>query len=272
MPKHPPFAGTYAITTGWQYSTGALHAATDYGTPIGTPLYAIRDGTVADCNDGVANNVPGVNPGSGADSNWVLLWVRDDDAQPRTVYYQHMSPGLNVTKGQGVKAGYLLGHSGNTGNSTGPHFHCSVTEGHTYERYLYMENGGALAVYPPANLWEEDDMPLSDEDLDKIAARVWNYKLELNNSNPPRQYQAGWFLSRIQELSKDTRHNTKPSATATSRPGSKPKSTSKKTATKKTATATRAASAKRTPTKAAGAKKTTKKATAGKRSTARMAK
>lgn len=253
MAKHPPFSGTFTITTGWQYSSGALHAATDYGTPIGTQLYAIRDGTVADCNDGVANNAPGVNPGTGADSNWVLLWVHNDNGDPRTVYYQHMSPGLNVKKGQAVEAGRLLGHTGNSGNSTGPHFHVAVTEGHTFERYLYMDNGGALAVFPPANLWEEDDMALSDEDLDKIAARVWNYKLEMNNS--PKKYKASWFVTRIQELSKDVKVNTKPLATTTTTKKAA-KSTTKPKATTKTASKTATKSTGKT-----AAKKSTKRAT-----------
>ena len=43
------------ITAGWAYRSGAKHRAYDYAMPIGTPLYAVQDGVIVDCNDGVRN-------------------------------------------------------------------------------------------------------------------------------------------------------------------------------------------------------------------------
>jgi murein DD-endopeptidase MepM/ murein hydrolase activator NlpD len=40
-------------------------------------------------------------------------------------FYAHMSS-LSVTEGESVVPGQVVGHSGNTGHSTGPHLHLEV--------------------------------------------------------------------------------------------------------------------------------------------------
>jgi murein DD-endopeptidase MepM/ murein hydrolase activator NlpD len=142
------------ITAAWAYSSGAKHRAYDYAMPIGTPLFAVQDGVIVACNDGVANQPIGRPAGSGAPSNWIQLVCK----HPRTkevitVYYQHLNKGLKVKKGQTVKAGQLIGYSGNSGNTTGPHLHLAVGKGNDVgKRYDYLRDGDAIwtpaTVYP----------------------------------------------------------------------------------------------------------------------------
>jgi len=172
------FGREFPITAGWKYPSGGGHYAHDYGTPIGTPLFAPLDGRVGDARSGVPNNPPGVNPGSGAPVNYVLLWCKWD-TQPVTILLNHLSPAVKVRAGDRVSAGELLGHTGNSGNSTGPHTHVAAQLGHTLDRYRYMSNNGQnpWIIYPPDAVWKDADVPLSKEDLDKIAKRVWAFEL-----------------------------------------------------------------------------------------------
>lgn len=140
-----PYAYTTGITAGYRYSRGGFHGATDYGMPVGTDLLACRSGVVLACNDGVRNNRRGYNPGSNSPSNWILLGIKYQ-GQPATVYYQHLSPGLLVRKGQRVGVGKHIGNSGNSGNSSGPHLHIEARWGHG-PRY------SGARIYPPSKVW-----------------------------------------------------------------------------------------------------------------------
>lgn len=153
-PTHmKPWSGSYPVPVGWRYSSGNAHRAWDVGMWTGTRLVAPFNMYIAGRNDGVQNNRPGYNPGSNSPSNWVLGWGYDPRGNKVTVYFQHMSPGLRVRKGQTVKCGTLLGYSGNTGNSSGPHLHIHVMKGWVSDRYLIYRDVG-VAVYGPNKAWE----------------------------------------------------------------------------------------------------------------------
>ncbi|MEU4608532.1 M23 family metallopeptidase [Kribbella sp. NPDC023972] len=155
-------AGKLRVGTGWRYSKGGKHAAFDYPVVIGTPVFAVASGVVLDCNDGVTNRPkPGV---VGAPSNWVLLGITHA-GRKASVLYQHLSPGIDVRKGQRVKAGQKLGESGSSGNATGPHLHLAAMWGHRNRasRYDYLANIGAkegppkdgtaaneICIFPPS--------------------------------------------------------------------------------------------------------------------------
>lgn len=172
-----PFAGDWQLGTGWRYSSGAGHFAHDYPMPIGTPLYAISDGVIAACADGIPNDEdqPGDTDYTNEPSNWVLLWTRWK-GRPVTVYYQHMSPGLKVHVHQQVKGGALLGFSGDSGNSGGPHLHIATMWGHQMSRYLYMSNDGdnPYIIYPPSMLWkgEPDVAQMTKQEQKDFAEMV----------------------------------------------------------------------------------------------------
>lgn len=91
------------------FGTARLHAGQDYGVSIGTPLRAAADGTVATAGwvSGYGNYTC-INHGGGLAS-----------------CYAHQSS-IDVHVGQKVSRGQVIGKSGNTGNSTGPHLHFEV--------------------------------------------------------------------------------------------------------------------------------------------------
>jgi murein DD-endopeptidase MepM/ murein hydrolase activator NlpD len=88
-----------------------MHQGVDFGVPVGTPVMAAGDGTVEA-------------------ARWALgygRWVRLRHADGYETAYAHLSdfaPGLAA--GQAVRQGQVIGWSGNSGLSTGPHLHFEV--------------------------------------------------------------------------------------------------------------------------------------------------
>ena len=102
-----------------------FHRGLDIAIPEGTELYASMDGTIlyARYDDSYGNYV-------------VIM-----DENGYSVRYAHMSS-LSVTEGQTVIHGDLVGYSGNTGGSTGPHLHLECTYGPDYYNPIfYFLNG-----------------------------------------------------------------------------------------------------------------------------------
>lgn len=84
-----------------------FHAGEDIGAPSGTPILAADGGTVST----VAYN-------GGGYGNYVML----SHGNGKATLYAHMSS-TNVTAGQTVSKGDVIGYVGSTGLSTGPHLH-----------------------------------------------------------------------------------------------------------------------------------------------------
>lgn len=96
-------------TSGFGYRWGRLHAGEDFAVSVGTPLASMSTGTVvyAGAMSGYGNMVD------------VRYW---DGTVSR---YGHMSR-VSVRVGQHVVPGQVVGLSGNTGHSTGPHLHLEI--------------------------------------------------------------------------------------------------------------------------------------------------
>lgn len=185
MPGPAALRRQYGLSAGWRYSSGAGHFAWDIPCPDGTEILAGCTGTVRAIHDGVPDNAPGTNPGSGAPSNWVLVWTTCE-GRPATVLYQHLSEGIPVRPGQQVGPNTVIGRSGNSGNSTGPHLHCSTQWGHTDRRY---DPDGSGTIWPPDRLFtptqEEDDMtPEQATLLGGIAWTIDQIKGQTDQINP----------------------------------------------------------------------------------------
>lgn len=111
-----------------------FHTGVDLGVPSGSPFYATRDGVVLTRE----YNVYTVNGDGGAwcpvlsqitDPNQKDIWITHDvDGQKYTSVYGHMSQFLKKT-GDVVKAGDLIGYTGGSGCSSGPHVHFEIWQG-----------------------------------------------------------------------------------------------------------------------------------------------
>ena len=121
-----PFKEGQAITVGqvWggkiiTHITPASLYAVDFVVPIGTPLVAARKGRVVDIDQNFTDG--GTDPLLKA--NHVMILHEDGTLG----LYSHLAANrIAVSFGQWVDAGNLIGYSGNTGYSTGPHLHFAV--------------------------------------------------------------------------------------------------------------------------------------------------
>lgn len=94
----------------------------DFGVPEGTPVLAARAGTVVQVEDDFRAGGR-IAARYGDRANYVRV-VHDDGSM---AVYAHLAPGSMLRRpGDRVALGQLVGKSGNTGFSTGPHLHFSV--------------------------------------------------------------------------------------------------------------------------------------------------
>ena len=97
--------------------------AVDFAMPVGTPVTAARGGVVVDAT--VRHREGGFDMRFIDKANTVAI-MHDDGT---VAEYAHLSQGTDIVKlGQRVAAGDLIGHSGNTGYSSGPHLHFIVSK------------------------------------------------------------------------------------------------------------------------------------------------
>lgn len=118
------------ITAGtWSYPSGGEHRGIDLAVPNHTELLAVGDGVILRAADGVTSgylgNYESAAGGTAGGGNMILL-LTPINGQLYAVKYCHMTRGLLVSSGQTVKAGDVIGYSGSTGNSSGPHCHIEV--------------------------------------------------------------------------------------------------------------------------------------------------
>lgn len=100
---------------------GELQYAMDFDMPEGTPVHAARAGTVVKLEEKNAKGGPTKEMMDFA--NYVTIMHGDGTFAD----YSHLKKGgVAVEVGQRVQSGQLIGYSGNTGFSTGPHLHFIV--------------------------------------------------------------------------------------------------------------------------------------------------
>jgi len=84
------------------------------------PIYAPAAGTITEVVDGINDNVPGVmNPFAPAGNHIVI----DHGNHEFSVMAHFRKGSVTVKLGDKVKQGQLVGHCGNSGNSSEPHLH-----------------------------------------------------------------------------------------------------------------------------------------------------
>ena len=116
----------------WHPVTGGRrqHEGVDLASPVGTPIHATADGTVAK-------------------ADWFGgygLFVQLEHGGALQTRYGHMSR-LNVASGQHVHKGDIIGYVGSTGRSTGPHLHYEVrVNGSPVNPIPYMQAGDPVQL------------------------------------------------------------------------------------------------------------------------------
>ena len=126
-----PFKGWYRITQFFgntSYASGGAyngrgHSGVDFATPMGTPILSPMDGVITAADD-TGKHGATVN-GSYKQCISYGKWVVINHENGLSTRMNHLSL-IKVTDGQRVRRGQIIGYSGNTGISTGPHLHISV--------------------------------------------------------------------------------------------------------------------------------------------------
>lgn len=130
-PISQPFNGSFST----RFSGGAAHGAIDFATPTGTPVVAPDDGVIVHAD--WAWNLPG------GPNDWAARWFQLKPARGNqrggggimTVLrnnagshwiFAHLSSNDEAPAGKRVKRGDIIGKTGNTGTSTGPHLHLAL--------------------------------------------------------------------------------------------------------------------------------------------------
>lgn len=126
------------------------HRGIDFQASVGTPLLAAAPGTVRDAVD------MDKTPGCYSYGKWILI----DHDNGLSTLYAHLSV-FNVSAGDYVKPGDIIGYAGATGYATGPHLHFSVFDRDAVEVSPFSWSVGCKNAKVPFAPYEAYLDPLS---------------------------------------------------------------------------------------------------------------
>lgn len=124
-----PVRGGSVSTGTWYYPGGGVHLGLDMAAPIGTQIVAPADGIILYANNPVPTNGGYLGNWSGypAGGGNSIHMLTQAGGTTYAISFFHMSnEGFAVSAGTQVKKGQLLGLTGNSGNTSGPHCHIEV--------------------------------------------------------------------------------------------------------------------------------------------------
>jgi len=102
---------TFGMVTSYYAS---YHTGLDFACPSGTPIHAIADGTITSFGY------------DGSYGNKTVMTLEDGTE----IWYGHQTAfASDLSVGEEVRQGDIIGYVGSTGNSTGPHVHIEVRPG-----------------------------------------------------------------------------------------------------------------------------------------------
>lgn len=108
------------------------HQGIDISVPSGTSVMAALSGVINQAGyNSTAGNYVTVNHGNGLETT-----------------YKHLSRVLVPTRGEKVSQGQIIGMSGNSGVSTGPHLHFEIKKDGKAVDPMSFNNAGASGIMP----------------------------------------------------------------------------------------------------------------------------
>jgi murein DD-endopeptidase MepM/ murein hydrolase activator NlpD len=126
-----PITSTFGVRRDPILGTPALHSGMDFRAPTGTQVHATAPGVVVKA---------GRNGGYGK-------MVEIDHGNGFSTRYAHMSR-VHVKVGETIKTGDIVGDSGSTGRSTGPHLHYEVRRnGDAIDPLRFLKAGKKVVQY-----------------------------------------------------------------------------------------------------------------------------
>ena len=135
------FGNTSFSTANPQIYNGKGHTGVDFGVSRGTPVKAALSGEVV----GMGNT--DLYRGCYSYGKWIML----KHGNGLSTLYAHLSV-QSVNMGDTVSTGSIIGYSGNTGYSTGPHLHFGV----------YATAGVAITLFTNSKSCKGATIPLAD--------------------------------------------------------------------------------------------------------------
>ena len=160
-----------------------FHRGGDIAVPTGTTVYAAHDGTVT---------------AAAYDSHYGNYVAIEIDGY--TTKYAHMDS-LNVSAGQTVEKGAVIGTTGNTGSSTGSHLHIEcLYNGEYYNPLFYFDVGeGTLYGETPGGLPGNAIPPDAYDDasvqaLMEEAAKYLGFPYVWGGSSPSTSFDCSGFV------------------------------------------------------------------------------
>lgn len=134
VPLRRPLAGELEMSSPFGvridpfYHQASMHPGIDFRANVGDPIYATAAGKVVKA---------GWEGGYGQ-------MVEIDHGEGLATRYGHMSE-IDVTVGQKIRIGQIIGHVGSTGRSTGPHLHYEVrVNGEAVNPEKFLVAGGQI--------------------------------------------------------------------------------------------------------------------------------
>ncbi|MFW3505583.1 peptidoglycan DD-metalloendopeptidase family protein [Aerococcus viridans] len=187
LPQMPETSSGYDYRTNPVNGKSEFHNGMDYAVPSGTPILAVKNGTVEETGS------------SSSAGNYVYVKMEDG----LSAGYYHLSA-INVSIGDSVKAGDTLGKVGSTGMSTGPHLHFEISDqpwgnrvgGVNYNPAEYLQ--GAISVDGSAS--GASGLGLSKEQRDlykqtvKLRGIVGSFESPIENYDWGNQVIENWGL------------------------------------------------------------------------------
>jgi murein DD-endopeptidase MepM/ murein hydrolase activator NlpD len=160
--EHPyrlPFRASERYYVGQAFGGMATHTdkqsfhAVDITMPVGTPILAARDGIIMHIEEDFFGGGLDIKK-YGTRANHVRILHEDGSM----AVYAHLDlESVAVRPGQAVLAGELIGLSGNTGMSSGPHLHFVIQRngGTELESVPFKFHDGRRTMQPSAGSWLE---------------------------------------------------------------------------------------------------------------------